>query len=152
MYKLKILPFVSIVISMLLFILIMNACSPFAIASSSGEQPTPVVETIPPAGYKAITVDHVEVQAGVGSPIPVEIVASGTWPDLCAQIAEVQSEVRGFEIDVTVLASTTDSCPPDHLGLPFRYAFPLNIVEMEAGTYTITVNGTSTTLDLPVGP
>jgi hypothetical protein len=152
MYKLKILPFVSIVTSMLLIILIMNACSPFAVASSSGEQPTPVVETIPPAGYKTIMVDHVDVEVGVGSPIPVEIVASGTWPDLCAQIAEVQSEVNGFQIDVTVLASTTVSCPLDQLGLPFRYAFPLNIVEMEAGTYTITVNGTSTTLGLPVEP
>jgi hypothetical protein len=86
----------------------------------------------------------------VGSPIPVEVVASGTWPDLCAQIAEVQSEVNGFEIDVTVLASTTLPCPPDRLGLPFRYAFPLNVVEMEPGTYTITINGASTTLDLPV--
>ena len=135
---------------MLLFILILNACSPFTIASSSGQQPTPAVETIPPAGYQAITVDKVEV--GVGSPIPVEVVASGTWPDLCAQIAEVQSEVDGFEIDVTVLASTTSPCPPDHLGLPFRYAFPLNVVEMEPGTYTITINGASTTLDLPVNP
>jgi hypothetical protein len=99
---------------------------------------------------KPIQVEHVGVQVGVGSPLSVEIVASGTWPDLCAQTAEVQSEVNGFEIDVTVLASTTSSCPPDHLGLPFRYVFPLNIVEMEAGTYTVTVNGTSTTLDIPV--
>jgi hypothetical protein len=139
-------------ISLLLFTLILNACSPFAVASSSGEQPTPVVETIPPAGYQPVTVDRVEVEVGVGSPIPVEIVASGTWPDLCAQIAEVQSEVNGFQIDVTVLASTTETCPPDHLGLPFQYAFPLNVVEMEPGTYTITVNGANTTLDLPVNP
>jgi hypothetical protein len=101
---------------------------------------------------KPIEVEHVGVQVGEGSPIPVEIIASGTWPDLCSQIAEVQSQVNGFEIDVTVLASTTSSCRPDQLGLPFRYAFPLNIVEMQAGTYTITVNGTSTTLDLPIGP
>jgi hypothetical protein len=137
---------------MLLFILILNACSPFTIASSSGQQSTPVIETIPPAGYQAITVDKVEVEVGMGSPIPVEVVASGTWPDLCAQIAEVQSEVNGFEIDVTLLASTTSPCPPDRLGLPFRYAFPLNVVEMEPGTYMITINGASTTLDLPVNP
>ena len=246
-------------ISMLLFILILNACSPFTITSSSGPQPYQVVETIQPSGYQPVTVDQVEVEVGVGSPIPVhvhvsgnlpdicsqveyteirqdgtnfiitlsatavdeaclqdtlpfrmsiplnivnmpegpyvvnvngvttgfdphlvpaknqeerkpiqvehvgvragegspipvEIVASGTWPVLCSQIAEVQSKVNGFEIDVTVLASTTSPCPPDQLGLPFRYAFPLNVVEMEAGTYTITVNGTSTTLDLPIGP
>lgn len=97
-----------------------------------------------------IPVEHVEVQVGVGSPIPVEIVASGTWPELCAQISDVESEINGFEINVTVLASTVEACPPDRLGLPFRFALPLNVVEMEAGTYSITVNGVSTTLDLPV--
>lgn len=141
---------ISILISAL--VLILNACSPFTITGSSGEQPTPIVEMMPPAGYQSVTVSQVDVEVGVGSPIPVEIVASGTWPDLCSQIAEVQSEVNGFEIDVTILASTTSPCSPDRLGLPFRYAFPLNIVEMEPGTYTITINGASTTLDLPVNP
>ena len=141
---------ISILISAL--VLILNACSPFTITGSSGEQPTPIVEMMPPAGYQSVTVSQVDVEVGVGSPIPVEIVASGTWPDLCSQIAEVQSEVNDFQIDVIVLASSTSPCPPDQLGLPFRLAFPLNVVEMEAGTYTISVNGTSTTLDLPIGP
>ena len=97
-----------------------------------------------------IAIEHVGVQAGVGSPIPVDIVASGTWPDLCSQIANVESAINGFNIDITVLASTVENCRPDNLGLPFRFAIPLNIVEMEAGTYTITVNGTSNTFDLPL--
>ena len=97
-----------------------------------------------------IAIEHVGVQAGVGSPIPVEIVASGTWPDLCSQIVSVESAINGFNIDITVLASTVENCRPDNLGLPFRFAIPLNIVEMEAGTYTITVNGTSNTFDLPL--
>jgi antitoxin component of MazEF toxin-antitoxin module len=137
----------------LIFVLILSACSPFAVVSSSGEQPAPEVEAMPIAAaqeYNLIAVEDVEVQVGVGSPIPVEIVASGTWPDLCAQIAEVKSQVNGFQIDVTVLAGTSESCPPDHLGLPFRFALPLNIVEMPDGVYTITVNGTSTTFELPV--
>lgn len=100
----------------------------------------------------SIQVEHVGVQVGEGSPIPVEIVASGTWPDLCSQIAEVQSQVNGFQIDITVLTSTTSPCPPDRLDLPFRFAIPLNSVELPAGTYTISVNGASTTLGLPVGP
>lgn len=124
----------------LILLLILTACSPAPM-----EEPAEA-----PAERNLIAVEHVEVQVGVGSPIPVEIVASGAWPDLCAQIAEVQSEVHGFEIEVTVLASTVESCPPDHLGLPFRFALPLNIVEMPEGTYTITVNGVSTTFDIPV--
>jgi hypothetical protein len=110
--------------------------------------PAAPVEAI--AERNIITIEHVGIQAGVGSPIPVEIVASGTWPDLCSQIASVESNINGFNIDITVLASTEENCRPDNLGLPFRFAIPLNIVEMEPGTYTITVNGTSNTFDLPL--
>ena len=137
----------------LTLVLILNACSPFTIVRSSGEQLAPVEEVDSSStSYQPVTVNHVEVEVGVGSPIPVEVVGSGTWPDLCSQIAEVKSQVNGFEIEVTILASNADSCPPDQLGLPFRFALPLNIVEMPAGTYMITVNGVSTSLDLPLQP
>lgn len=110
--------------------------------------PASPVEAV--AERNLIMVEHVGIQAGLGSPIPVEIVASGTWPDLCAQIASVESRIDGFNIDITVLASTVENCRPDNLGLPFRFAIPLNTVEMKEGTYTITVNGTSTSFDLPL--
>ena len=110
--------------------------------------PASPVEAV--AERNLIMVEHVGIQAGLGSPIPVEIVASGTWPDLCAQVASVESRMDGFNIDITVLASTVENCRPDNLGLPFRFAIPLNTVEMKEGTYTITVNGTSTSLDLPL--
>lgn len=133
--------------------LLLSACSPFIIAGSSGEAPAPVIEMEEPASvYQPVLIDHVQVDVGVGSPIPVEIIASGSWPDLCAQIASVESRMDGFQIDVTVHASSVDECPPDHVGLPFRFSLPLNIVEMSAGEYTIMVNGVSTTLDLPVQP
>ena len=111
---------------------------------------TPVAPIEAVAGLNLITVEHVEVQVGVGSPRPVEIVASGTWPDLCAQIASVESNMDGFNIDITVLASTVEGCRPDNLGLPFRFAIPLNTVEVKEGTYTIIVNGVSTSFDIPI--
>jgi hypothetical protein len=136
----------------LIGVLISNACSPFTITSTGGEQPTVEVGTIPAVTAEAhtpLSVEHVEVQVGVGSPIPVEIVASGSWADLCSQIAEVQSGIDDFQIGVTVLVSTTESCSPGNQGLPFRFALPLNFADMSAGTYAITVNGASTTLEWP---
>lgn len=137
-----------IIVNMLLLILVLSACSPLTLVEASGAPATPVTQS----GYQPVTVDHVGIQAGEGSPIPVEIIASGTWPDLCSQVASMESKMDGFNIEITVLASTTDTCPPDRLGLPFRFAIPLNIVEMKAGTYTITVNGTSTSFQLPLSP
>ena len=136
----------------LIFVLIGNACSPFTVTGTPGEQPTVEVETVPTVTAETptpLSLDHVEIQVGVGSPIPIEIVASGSWADLCSQIAEVQSRIDGFQIDVTVLASTTESCSPGNQGLPFRFVLPLNFADMPAGTYVITVNGASTTLEWP---
>jgi hypothetical protein len=132
-------------------IFLLLACSPAPIATPSGEQPGPVEATaVAPRDTKPVSVEDVQVVVGIGSPLPVEIVVSGTWPSLCSQITDIQSSMKGFQIDINILASMTDSCPPDNLGLPFRFAIPLNVVEMQEGTYTITVNGMSTSLDLPV--
>ncbi len=97
---------------------------------------------------RAIPVETVGIQIGVGSPIPVEVVVSGTWPDLCAQLAQINQQVDGSHIEVELLASPLDSsCPPDYLGLPFGLAIPLNMVEMPEGAYTVSVNGITTTFD-----
>lgn len=139
----------SISFTVLCFILL-TACSPVAVATSSGQQPTAVEVSNPaPRDTQPVIVNAVEVNVGLGSPIPVEIVVSGAWPSLCSQIADVQTSMKDFQIDITLLASMADSCPPDNLGLTFRFAIPLNVVELKHGTYTITVNGVSTSLDLP---
>lgn len=104
----------------------------------------------PKQGLRPLAVEAVVVDVGVGSPIPVEIVASGTWPDLCAQLASVESHIDADNIEVTLLASPQQpDCPPDAMGVPFRVAVPLNAVELPEGRYTITVNGMATTFDWP---
>jgi hypothetical protein len=134
----------------LALIFLMSACSPAAIASSAAQAPTPLESSgLAPRPTKPVIVKNVEVVVGIGSPLPVEIVVGGSWPSLCSQITDVQSSIKDFQIDITILASMADSCPPHNVGLTFRFAIPLNVVELRQGTYTITVNGVSTSLDLP---
>ena len=114
--------------------------------------PAPASEAESIVEGNLIVVEHVGIQIGEGTPIQAEIVASGAWPGPCAQIAEVQSKMDAFQIDITVLSSTVEACPPDQMELPFRFAFPLNSAQLPAGEYTISVNGTSTTLQLPPSP
>jgi len=113
-------------------------------------QAAPVETTDPADGLRPLTVEAVQVEIGVGSPIPVEVVASGSWPDLCAQLARVEQTIARNRIVIRLLATPADEgCPPDHVGLPFRIAVPLNIVEMEQGTYSVDVNGVGTTFVWP---
>jgi hypothetical protein len=128
----------------LTLVLILNACSPLKIVRSSDEQPAPVEEVdSPSSGYQPVTVDHVEVTVGVGSPIPVQVIVSGSLPDTCAQIdyAEVKQHESSFLITLSTVPSNSEDCTLARDALPFRIMIPLNIVELRAGSYTVDVNG-----------
>jgi hypothetical protein len=103
----------------------------------------PQVEVLRPLPVEAVT-----VQVGVGSPIPVDVVASGTWNGLCAQLARVEHNQDGKRIEISLSASAEKpGCPVDNLGVPFRVAVPLNVVQMEIGEYQVAVNGVETTFE-----
>lgn len=138
-----------------LLLLILAACTaPSAPAApeqlpDATDVPATATEAVPTADetpeLRTIAIENVQVEIGVGSPIPVDVVASGTWPDLCAQVAQVAQRVAGSRIEIDVLAAPAQQdCPPDQLGLPFRIAVPLNMVELPAGTYSVAVNGVET--------
>ncbi len=104
----------------------------------------------PAADLRPIEVADVRVEIGIGSPIPVEILVSGTWPDLCAQLAQTSMEIEGKSIRVQLSATDADpNCPPDFVGVPFRIAIPLNGVELPEGDYAIEVNGMTTSFSWP---
>jgi len=136
----------------ILLILLLAACAVPAPPATPGPvavtlQPTTPAPQVPtPAaaetGTRPIQIANAQAQIGVGSPIPVEVVASGTWPDLCAQVAQVEQRLSGTRFNVEILATPADpDCPPDRLGLPFRMAIPLNMTSLPTGAYTVAVNG-----------
>lgn len=127
--------------------LLLGACSPLTtIVSSSGEQPTPVETYDPaPAGYQPITVEQVEVEIGVGSPIPVHVIVSGNLPDPCSQVeyTEIKQDGSNFIITLSAAPDTggpaVDGCIKDPMY--FKMGIPLNVVDLPAGSYSVTVNG-----------
>jgi hypothetical protein len=102
------------------------------------------------SSLRPIAVEAVQVEIGVGSPIPVDIFVSGTWPDLCAQLAQMTQRIADSKIEIELLATPAKpDCPPDYLGVPFRIAIPLNVVELPHARYSVDVNGVSTSFDWP---
>jgi hypothetical protein len=111
----------------------------------------PVQPGMAPADLRPIPVSNVAVEVGVGSPIPVDAFVSGEWPDLCAQLAEVRQRLEGNTLEISLLAAPADpACPPDHLGIPFRIAIPINIVQLPEGAYTVRVNGVAAAFEIPL--
>jgi Tol biopolymer transport system component len=148
---------------MVLLALLGASCTPL----NSSAQPAPNLteDVIPvpsttPAGpddgvgdLSPIVVEQVGIEIGVGSPIPVEVLVSGTWPGLCSQLARLEQHLDGSTFEITLMASPdTPGCPPDMVGLPFRIAVPLNMVEMELGAYTVRVNGVEATFEWQASP
>ncbi len=122
---------------------------PVAVTPQPTTPPTQVpAPTAEEAANRPIQITDAQVQIGVGSPIPVEVVASGTMPDLCAQVAQVEQRLSGTRIEIEILANPADpNCPPDPVGIPFRIAVPLNMVQMPLGAYTVVVNGVETSFE-----
>ena len=134
-------------------VLVLSGCS-LVIATSEGGPSEPIVEEEPavqPNELRLIEVQDVHIEVGVGSPIPVDVFVSGSWPGLCAQLAGIHMTQGDFSFEYELLATAEEAgCPPDNLGLPFRIAIPLNTVELPEGTYSVSANGVSTTFDVPV--
>jgi hypothetical protein len=141
----------SPLLSILTLALILNACSPFTITSSSGQRPAPEIETSPATVYQAVQVDDVHAEVGVGSPIPVQVIVSGSLPDSCAQIELMRQQQHEFDFHFSLLTvpSNAANCVQD--SLPFRIAIPLNVTNLPAGEYTVEVNGSSANFKLETG-
>lgn len=139
----------------LLSTVIFSGCAAI-ITSAEGGPSEPVVAEGPAVDggpLRAIEVQDVQIEVGVGSPIPVNVLVSGGWPGLCAQLQLMNVTQGDFSFSYELLATPEEEgCPPDNLGLPFGMRIPLNVVELPEGTYTVTVNGVSTTFDVPVTP
>lgn len=144
--KTKILSFIALTLA-----LILSACSPSATQSPTDEPPAPVVE----GEYQPITVDQVEVEVGVGSPIPVFVNVSGSLPDPCSQVEYTEIKQDGSNFIITLFATpdmggpAVDACIKDPL--PFRMSIPLNVIGLPAGDYTVTVNGSRADFKLDSG-
>lgn len=120
-------------------------------ATYSGfNEPTPPDEPAPdePAELQETHLEGVSINIGFGSPNPVNVKISGTWPGLCSKLAEIKQTTNGKNISIRLLATPDETpCPPDHVRSPFEVDLPLNMADEQADTHTVSVNGKETSFD-----
>ena len=118
---------------------------------TAGKNTPAATPTIVDDQLRPIQVEDVQVEIGVGSPIPVEVHIRGTWPDPCAQLSRIEQSINNEQITIDLLASPADpNCPADVVSLPFGIVLPINIFGMAEGFYTVSVNGVGTSFEWQV--
>lgn len=98
-----------------------------------------------------IQVDSVNVEIGVGSPIPVHAIVSLSLPNSCAQLGEIRLHREETTFYMRLIADIAErpDCRED--SIPFRLDVPLNIVNLPEGPYEVNVNGVTASFDRRTG-
>jgi hypothetical protein len=100
-----------------------------------------------------IGVSSVDMEIGVGSPIPVHVIAGLDQTNTCAQVGEMRlhRDSNTFYIQLIADIAQREDCQqdPPYGSIPFRMDIPLNMVNLPDGSYQVIVNGATTTFDWP---
>ncbi len=130
--------------------LILSACSAMTNVNAEGQQPT---STGQPAAaqttFQPAAIDQVSVE--VSNPASANLIIDGTYPSACAQLDRIDTGLEGTTFTVSLGANIPAGQICTEEAIAFHLELPLNIAHLADGTYTVNVNGLSTTFDLKAG-
>ena len=75
-------------------------------------------------------------------------VVAGEYPDTCSTTGDVEQEVEGSTIKVTLYTTRTEDTDCEEVSTPFEDEILLDVSGLPAGQYGVEVNGAVTTLTL----
>lgn len=112
------------------------------------ETPATATEAAPTAG--TANVESVQIMELETFPVQINVRARGELPNDCTNIDEITTERNGstFAVTITTLREAGGECTAT--AVPFEEVILLDVLGLEAGTYTVTVNGISGTFTLEV--
>ena len=95
-------------------------------------------------------VDEIGIQILESFPVQVHIVARGNLSDGCTEIDEVRQERTGQTFQVTITTIRPSGAVCTEALVPFEETIALEVLGLEAGTYTVDANGVTGTFELTV--
>jgi hypothetical protein len=114
--------------------------------------PTPVVNPPPVGGFTrgVAPIESVAVRVLESFPVQVEAVVSGYMPDSCTTIEGIVKERRDtlFAVSITTTRPADASCA--QAVYPFQEIIALDVLGLNAGVYTVDVNGIRGQFELAV--
>ena len=148
-----------------LFTIFLMILFSFALSSCGGGDaetpaPTDVVDSSPTAiptatplteaVFGLADVESVEVLTLESFPVQINLIVGGVLPNGCTVIDKsvVQRDGDMFNVAVTVVQEPGQTCTEAEV--PFEETVPLDVLGLEAGTYSVTVNGVQDSFTLDV--
>jgi inhibitor of cysteine peptidase len=98
--------------------------------------------------YGTANVENIDIMILESFPVQVRVSASGDLPDGCTEIDEIQTEKTGNTFEVSISTKKPRDAICTQALVPFTETFPLEVRGLEAGTYTVDVNGVTGTFEL----
>ena len=122
-------------------VLVLTACVPTSrTASFTSSTPVPV----PNMTTREVQVDSVEVKVRQSQPTAqIDAIVRGHLTEACAVLSEPAFAYADHTFQIKVMASSPTDRGCAQITSQFESDFPLNAVDLQAGTYTVTVNGLS---------
>lgn len=116
--------------------------------------PTPRLPRVPAsrlggAATGTLPVDSVDVVITRSQPVQVNVEVRGNLPDSCTKRAGVTQDRTGNAFVITITTTRPAGAMCMQVLTPFQESIPLDVTGLKAGPYTVTVNGTGTTFELP---
>ncbi len=129
-------------VGLLIVGILLVGCVP---ATQTGPEP---VVTYPPTDVAYV--DSVDVLIMESFPVQVRVVIKGNLPDACSEISDVNQTRAGstFTIDLVVTRDPLAKCA--QVLMPFEQSVALDVAGLPAGTYTVEVEGVTTSFTLDV--
>jgi len=126
-----------------LLILVMTACVPVTRVASFTD-PTPAPQTAQPqTAVREAQVESVDIEILKSDPVQINAVASVKLPDACTTLGDSQLHYASntFQITLWTVSPTDRGCAQVITHVGSTYA--LNAIDLQPGTYTVTVNRVS---------
>lgn len=98
--------------------------------------------------YGTANVEKIEIMIMESFPVQVHVTATGNLPDGCTEIDEIQTEKTGNTFKVSVSTKRPRDAICTQALVPFTETIPLEVRGLEAGKYTVNVNGVTDTFEL----
>lgn len=100
--------------------------------------------------YRKAGIESIQIQKSESMPVQVSVLVKGWLSDSCTSLHQITQEREGNDFLITITTKRPADVNCLQMIMPFEESIALNVLDLQAGTYTVTVNRLSDTFTLDV--